>query len=61
MDLSGFADYREDGRGGGAHNPRMMVGLLLYAYCIGLCSAARQIERACHVDVAFRVLSANET
>ena len=34
-----------------------MVALLLYAYCLAVRSY-RQIERACHVDVAFRVICA---
>jgi transposase len=60
MDLEVFyRDYREDGRGGWAHEPAMMVAQF-YAYCIGLLSS-RQIERACHVDVAFRVITANQT
>ena len=59
MDLDGFyAGYREDGWGGAAHHPKMMVALLLYAYSIGLRSS-RRIERACQVDVAFRVICAN--
>lgn len=58
MDLSGFvAAHRADGRGGAAHHPEVMVALLLYAYCMGVRSS-RQIERACHVDVAFRVICA---
>jgi transposase len=59
MDLSVFyAGYREDGWGGAARHPKTMVGLLLYAYCRGVCSS-RQIERACLEDVAFRVVCAN--
>jgi transposase len=58
MDLSAFyADYRADGWGGAAHDPSTMVALLLYAYCVGVRSS-RQIERACHVDVALRVICA---
>lgn len=58
MDLSAFsADYREDGRGAAAHHPPTMVALLLYAYCLGVRSS-REIERACHVDVAFRIICA---
>jgi transposase len=58
MDLSPFyGDYRDDGRGGAAHHLKAMVALLLYAYCLGVRSS-RQIERACHVDVAFRVICA---
>jgi transposase len=55
MDLSPFyAAYREDGRGRAAHDPAMMVALLLYAYAVGRRSS-RVIERACVDDVAFRV------
>lgn len=58
MDLSAFyADYRADGWGGAAHHPKTMVALLVYAYCLGVRSS-RQIERACHVDVGFRVICA---
>ena len=58
MDLASFyAEYREDGWGGAAHHPKTMVALLVYAYCLGVRSS-RQIERACHVDVAFRVICA---
>jgi transposase len=54
-----YAAYRSDGWGAAAHEPKMMVGLLLYAYCLGIRSS-RQIERACHLDVAFRVVTANQ-
>jgi transposase len=50
--------YRADGSGRPAHDPRMMVALLLYAYAVGERSS-RQIERRCHEDVAFRVIAAN--
>lgn len=61
MDLSGFyAGYRADGCGAPAHDPKMMVALLIYAYCLGVRSS-RRIERACQVDVAFRVITANQT
>jgi transposase len=60
IDLSGFyAGYRADGWGGAAYEPKMMVTLLLYAYCRGVRSS-RQIEQACQVDVAFRLLAANQ-
>lgn len=59
MDLSAFlADYREDGWGRAAYEPRMMVALLLYAYAVGERSS-RQIERRCREDIAFRVITAN--
>jgi transposase len=58
MDLDPFyARYREDGWGGAAHHLKTMVALLVYAYCLGVRSS-RQIERACQVDVAFRVICA---
>lgn len=38
-----------------AFDPRMMIALLAYAYCGGVRSS-RAIERACHTDVAFRVV-----
>jgi transposase len=59
MDLSGFyADYRSDGHGRPAYDPRMMVALLLYAYARGNRSS-RGIERACVEDVAYRVICSN--
>jgi hypothetical protein len=59
MDLSGFyADYRSDGHGRPAYDPKMMVALLLYAYAKGNRSS-RGIERECQEDVAYRVICAN--
>jgi transposase len=58
LDLSTFyAAYRVDGHGRSAHDPRMMVVLLLYAYATGERSS-RQIERRCREDVAYRVIAA---
>jgi transposase len=58
MDLSAFyASYRADGHGRAAHDPRMMVALLLYAYARGERSS-RVIERALHEDIAYRVIAA---
>jgi transposase len=60
MDLAAFyAAYRRDGHGRAAHDPAMMVALLLYAYAVGRRSS-RVIERACVDDVAFRVIAANQ-
>src|SRR3954469_4148299 len=60
MDLSAFyAVYRVDGHGRAAHEPSMMVALLLYAYAIGERSS-RRIERRCLEDVATRVICANQ-
>jgi transposase len=60
MDLGGFyAAYRRDGHGRAAHDPALMVALLLYAYATGRRSS-RAIERACVDDVAVRVVAANQ-
>ena len=60
MDLSAFyASYRHDGHGRAAHEPAMMVALLLYGYCKGQRSS-RVIERECTDDVACRVIAANQ-
>jgi transposase len=60
MDLAAFyAAYRADGHGRAAHDPAMMVTLLVYAYAIGERSS-RRIERRCREDVAFRVITANQ-
>jgi transposase len=60
MDLAAFyVAYRADGHGRAAHDPAMMVALLLYAYAIGERSS-RRIERRCVEDVAARVICANQ-
>ncbi len=60
MDLSGFyGAYRVDGHGRPAHEPAMMVALLLYAYAKGQRSS-RVIERECVEDIAYRVIAANQ-
>jgi len=60
LDLAAFyGAYRADGHGRAAHDPAMMVGLLLYAYSMGQRSA-RGIERDCVENVAFRVVAANQ-
>jgi transposase len=59
LDLSEiFGYYRADGHGRPAHDPAMMVALVLYSYAVGVTSS-RAIERRCVEDVAFRVLTAN--
>ena len=59
MDLDAFyGDYRADGRGRPAYDPKMMVALLPYAYAKGNRSS-RGVERACLEDVAYRVVCAN--
>ena len=54
-----FASYEENRGGYPAYHPRMMVALLLYAYCIGLPSS-RKIEQATYHSVAFRILTADQ-
>src|SRR3954465_1542398 len=60
--LDGVADLglraieEKDPRGNRPFNPRMMVAVLLYGYCVGIASS-RKLEKATHVDVAFRVLA----
>jgi transposase len=51
--------YNASQGGQPAYNPRMMVGLLLYAYCMGMPSS-RKIEQATYHSIPFRVLSANQ-
>jgi transposase len=59
LDLESFyASYRVDGHGRAAHDPRMMLTVLVYADCVGELSS-RGIERRCREDVAFPVVCAN--
>ncbi|HKZ57537.1 MAG TPA: IS1182 family transposase [Thermodesulfovibrionales bacterium] len=51
--------YESNGGGQPAYEPRMMVKLLLYGYCVGVPSS-RKIENKTYEDVGFRVLSANQ-
>lgn len=58
VDLGDFeACRRRGGVGAAGYDPRMLLGLLIYAYCRGVRSS-RQVERLCGTDVAFRVLCA---
>src|SRR3954453_18677764 len=60
LDLGAFyAGYRADGHGRAAHDPAMMVALLLCCYALGERSS-RRIERRCVEDVAIRVICANQ-
>ena len=59
MDLSAFYEgMSEDGAGRPGYEPRLMVTLLLYSYCLGERSS-RRIERLCRRDVGYRVIAAN--
>jgi transposase len=60
LDLAPFyRAHRDDGHGHPAYDPKLLLGVLLYGYCLGMRSS-RQIERRCHEDIAFRVLAANQ-
>jgi transposase len=54
-----YASYRSDGHGRAAHEPKLMLTLLAYAYAVGERSS-RGIERRCREDIAFRVITANQ-
>lgn len=56
-EILGF--YGGPARGTVPFDPRMMVGVLLYAYCVGIPSS-RKIAKRLEEDVAFRVLGANQ-
>lgn len=59
LDLSAFYGvYRADGSGRPAHDPAMMVALMLFNYAVGVRSS-RAIERRCVEDVACRFVAAN--
>jgi transposase len=60
LDLEPFLrGYRADGHGHPAYDPKTLLGVLLYAYAIGVRSS-RQIQRRCTEDLAFRVLAGNQ-
>lgn len=61
LDTSGLeqATRRRGGAGAAGYDPRMLLALMVYAYCQGVRSS-RQIERMCFTDVAFRVLCAQD-
>src|ERR671930_1337339 len=61
LDLAPFyRAHRDDGHGHPAYDPKTLLGVLLYGYCLGVRSS-RQVERRCQEDIAFRVLAANQT
>jgi transposase len=61
LNLAAIYDAYADAAKGGKPpcNPRMMTGLLLYAYCKGIRSS-RKIEEATYESVPFRVLAAGQ-
>jgi len=58
LDLSAIEDAYDEERGFPPYNPRMMVKLLLYAYCTGTYST-RKIAAKLEDSVAFRFLAAS--
>jgi len=60
LDLCAIYQRYDSSEGGQPpFDPKMMVSLLFYAYCIGLPSS-RKIEKATYEQVAFRVLTADQ-
>jgi transposase len=60
LDLKAVEQHRRvGGAGASGYDPRMLLALLIYAYCHGV-QSSRQIERMCVTDVAFRVLCAQD-
>ena len=60
LDLGVFrARHRLGGAGREAYEPGVLLALLIYGYAVGERSS-RQIERLCEVDVAFRVICAQD-
>jgi transposase len=60
LDLSVLTGrHPRGGPGRRAYDPAMMLALLVYGYATGVRSS-RAIERACHTDVAFRVVCAQD-
>jgi transposase len=60
LDLRAIEETYTEERGYPPYHPRLMVGLLLYAYCTGVYSA-RKIGRQVIDSVAFRFLAAGHT
>lgn len=58
LDLSAIYESYVSASGGPPYDPSMMLKVLLYAYSTGVTSS-REMERRCHIDVAFRWLAAN--
>jgi len=56
LDISAITEkYEQEERGFPPYNPRMMVALLIYAYCRGIFSS-RKIMQACEERLTFRVI-----
>ncbi len=60
LELSPIYNFCSRSRAGQPpYSPRMMVSLILYAYCVGLPSS-RKIEAVTYTQVPFRVITADQ-
>ena len=60
LDLGPIMSRYEEEKGYPPYHPKMMVKVLLYAYCLGVPSS-RKIAKRLEEDIGFRVLAANNT
>jgi|TARA_B100002003_G_scaffold70398_1_gene65706 transposase len=59
LDLRAIFERYGGGRGPQAYHPQMLLTVLVYGYCTGVCSS-RKIARGCETDLGFRVLSGGQ-
>ena len=59
LDLTRFYAAHARAKGQPPYDPRLMLRIMLYGYCVGVRSS-RQVERACTDVVAFRWLAAQQ-
>ncbi|MEC5178753.1 transposase [Arthrobacter sp. CG_A4] len=59
LDLTRFYASYAKAKGQPPYDPRLMLRIVLYGYCVGVRSS-RELERACTDVVAFRWLSAQQ-
>jgi len=59
LDLAAIENSYSEARGYPPYDPRMMVALLMYAYCQGIYSS-RRIARACEERIDFMALTARQ-
>lgn len=59
LDLAPFYEpYEREARGAPPYDPALLCKILVYGYATGV-RTSRRLERACQVDVALRILVAN--